>query len=579
MPDTDDRARPRPDDASPVVHTRTRLRSRFTRLLVGAVALPAVLLGALQLASEYRSEREHLRTQLRVTTRLAAASTDQFVRSHAAGVALLADTAAAHRTAPDLARLRAHYPAFITALATDADGAIVDLHPPSRGDFRGQSVADRDYFQVPAATGQPYVSNGFIGRGYGRDALVGVAASMHVDGRFVGVVEGSIPIERFTSMRSAVLRARGHEMLVVDRAGRVLHASEGLPYRFLQPLADASFLRDVELDDGVGPARLHEGVLRGGGDAWAAMTQLRSGWRLVLFAPTQPLVADLQRRAVTLGGLVLLAVLGALAVARWQLGRLARATGAVLDAMRTLATDGRASQWQLGDVPRELRPVADAIGALVLRFNATAAQLREALARQSALADSLRQTVESHERDIVERTARLQAANVELERLSQTDALTGALNVRGFHAWVERHTGAGGALAQATALVALDLDHFKAYNDAYGHPAGDRVLRRVAAAAQAALRDSGDRLARVGGEEFAVVLPGADLATARAVAERMRAAVQALAIPHEAAPSGRLSISLGVVAAEAGELFDTVLQHADDALYRAKHAGRDRVAG
>ncbi|GHA79267.1 sensor domain-containing diguanylate cyclase [Cognatilysobacter bugurensis] len=567
-----------PVHCTPLSAARTRLRSRFTRLIVGAVALPAVLLGALQLATEHRSEREHLRAQLRVTTRLAATSTDQFINAHAAGVALLADTAAAHRETPDLARLRARYPAFLTALTADADGMIVELQPPVRGDHRGQSVADRDYFRVPAVTGQPYVSNAFIGRADDKDPLVGVSAPMHVDGRFVGIVEGSIRIDRFTTLRSAVLRERGQEMLIVDRDGKVIHASEGLPFRFLQPLADAAFLADAELDDGVGPTRLHKSVLRNGGDAWAAMTQLRSGWRVVLFAPTQPLVADLQRRAITLAALVLFAVLGALLVARWQLGRLARATGAVLDAMRALATDGRAARWQPDDIPRELRPVADAIGELVLRFNATSAQLREALTRQSALADSLRRTVESHERDIAERTARLQAANTELERLSQTDALTGALNVRGFHAWVENHTR-DGALTVSAAVIMLDLDHFKAYNDAYGHPAGDRVLRRVAAAAQAALRDSADRLARTGGEEFAVVLPGADLGTARAVAERMREAVQALSIPHEVAATGRLTISLGIVAAEAGELLDSVLQHADDALYRAKRGGRDRVTG
>lgn len=396
-------------------------------------------------------------------------------------------------------------------------------------------------------------------------------------GRFEGVVEGSIRIDRFSSMHASARRGIRQETLIVDRQGRVIHASPGLRYEFLQPLADAGFLRDAELADVVGPARLHPGVLRDGGAAYAAMSQLRSGWRVVLFAPQRPLLELTGRRALALAGVVLFGVLGAVLVAGWQVGRLARAIGAVLDAMRAMASDGAAAQGRLDAVPGELQPVAQAIGNLVSRLNATGDELREALARQSALSASLQKTVEAREREVAERTASLRDANVELERLSRTDPLTGALNVRGFRTWIEQHVHVDGALHGAMGFVALDIDHFKAYNDHCGHPAGDRALRRVAGAAQAALRDAGDQLVRIGGEEFLAVLPNADLTTVRAVALRIRDAVSDLAIPHEAVGSGRLTISAGILAAAAGELLDPALQLADEALYRAKHSGRDRV--
>lgn len=554
-----------------------RLRSRFMRLLLVAVALPAVVLGSLQLLGDYRDARSDLQAGLRASTQLAAMSIDQFVASHVAGVALVADSAR-DGDAPDLESLRTRYPAFITVLATDATGMMTAAQPSTRVPTLGVSVADRDYFRVPAGTGRVYVSDAFRGRGFGSDPLVAVSAPIVRAGRFDGVVEGSIRIDRFTSLHSAVRHGRRQEMLVVDREGRVIHASAGLPFRFMEPLASAPFLRGEELADGIGPASRHANVLRDGGDAWTAATELRSGWRVVLFAPEAPLLAMMQRRALTLAGVVLLAVLGAVAVASWQLRRMARAVGAVLDTLRAFAVEGAAAHGRLDGVPGELRPVAQSIGALLERLEATGAELRAALAQKSALADSLQDAVEAREQVVAERTARLQAANAELERLSRTDPLTGALNVRGFRAWSEEHVAADGSLAAAVGVITMDLDHFKVYNDRYGHPAGDRVLRRVAGAAQAALRDTADLLVRIGGEEFVAILPGADLDTTRAVAERVRAAVQDMAIPHDASPNGRLSVSLGVVGADRGDLLDTVLQLADEALYRAKNEGRDRIA-
>jgi diguanylate cyclase (GGDEF)-like protein len=126
----------------------------------------------------------------------------------------------------------------------------------------------------------------------------------------------------------------------------------------------------------------------------------------------------------------------------------------------------------------------------------------------------------------------------------------------------------------------IDIDHFKLYNDHYGHPAGDACLRRVAAALRQTIRGT-DLPARYGGEEFVLVLPGADLAVASEVGERARAAVFALAEPHVAGVEGVVTISVGVAAVvpsdgiSAGQL----IKEADAELYVAKHNGRNQVAG
>jgi diguanylate cyclase (GGDEF)-like protein len=153
-----------------------------------------------------------------------------------------------------------------------------------------------------------------------------------------------------------------------------------------------------------------------------------------------------------------------------------------------------------------------------------------------------------------------------LDRLAHTDGLTGLQNRR---AWSEvlRHT-----LASATRtgdrvhVVMLDLDGFKAINDTHGHLAGDRLLRELAAAWQPLLREA-DALARFGGDEFAVLLPGCTEAEAEAIAERLRAA----------APPGH-TVSAGIAAWDGDEHADELLGRADAALYAAKAGGRDRVS-
>ncbi len=163
----------------------------------------------------------------------------------------------------------------------------------------------------------------------------------------------------------------------------------------------------------------------------------------------------------------------------------------------------------------------------------------------------------------------------ELERQAWHDSLTGALTRRAFFEVAERTRHRCVRSGDSYALVMLDLDHFKEWNDRHGHQAGDRFLEAVAGALRLALRP-GDVVGRYGGEEFVVLLPGAPLDGAARAAERLRGAVARLEAGPR--PGDRGTASLGVAASRAaGEALDAVLKRADEALYRAKDAGRDRV--
>jgi diguanylate cyclase (GGDEF)-like protein len=157
---------------------------------------------------------------------------------------------------------------------------------------------------------------------------------------------------------------------------------------------------------------------------------------------------------------------------------------------------------------------------------------------------------------------------------SSTDPLTGAANRRAFDAEVTRLCLAptGGA------LILLDLDNFKHFNDAYGHPAGDACLRRVVEIASRRLRSKVDRVARYGGEEFALILPGCALADAKLIAEHLRVALMAANIRHPTNPGGVVTGSFGVAVVTVGVTSaDDLLAAADHALYAAKAGGRNRV--
>lgn len=170
------------------------------------------------------------------------------------------------------------------------------------------------------------------------------------------------------------------------------------------------------------------------------------------------------------------------------------------------------------------------------------------------------------------------AAVHQLERLASKDGLTELSNRRAFDRELELAFSLAKQSSGELSLFMIDIDHFKAYNDTYGHPAGDDVLRKVATVLQSGSREHVDVVARYGGEEFAVILPGVSVDDSHDVATRLSAAVRKLEIPHIGSPKGRVTISIGVASADENVVDSQILlKRCDEALYAAKAAGRDKV--
>ena len=172
-----------------------------------------------------------------------------------------------------------------------------------------------------------------------------------------------------------------------------------------------------------------------------------------------------------------------------------------------------------------------------------------------------------------------------LSTLALTDGLTGLMNRRAFDGALTREWKRAVRYGAQISLLMLDIDHFKRFNDRYGHQAGDDCLRAVARAVSGAVRAT-DHVARYGGEEIAVILPSTFSAGAMEAGEKVRCAVEALRLSHEGNPegNGRVTVSVGVATTlvQRGEtvegLPEALIEAADSTMYKAKHEGRNRVA-
>jgi diguanylate cyclase (GGDEF)-like protein len=176
------------------------------------------------------------------------------------------------------------------------------------------------------------------------------------------------------------------------------------------------------------------------------------------------------------------------------------------------------------------------------------------------------------------RQTKLEGLNSELTAIARRDPLTGLGNRRALQEDVDVLEARVLRYGHRYCMAVLDVDLFKAYNDNYGHQAGDRVLETIAKVFLGNAR-SGDTLYRYGGEEFLCIFPEQSLATGAQAVERMRIGVERLAIPHTGSPVGVLTVSAGLAILEPGDIrpASAVLREADDSLYRAKGLGRNRV--
>jgi diguanylate cyclase (GGDEF)-like protein len=535
-------------------------------MLVLAALVPVLVFSLALLWTEWRRDRDDLTLRLAVGAQTSQDTFDDFLEAHQSSLRLLAGSLESPRSpvaGRDLERLMQAYPAFLRAVVTDERGMILE----SRGgaDDAGGHEQDVGWFPVEGGAVAPAPYRVSL---HGDKALITLSAPMIREGQAQGAMRGWIPVQRLVQRRVESLARRGLELLVVDADGRAVHATRGLRLGDLEATGPLGMvIRDGAGAPGTVAAKgrsLH-GLLRDGDDAYVNAVRMRNGWVVAIIAPEQRLVELVLPRLGLLLGLAVVTTLGVL-FALWRMRQLlVSSMGSLLATLRGYALGGSLDPAQLARMPEELQPLAGGIGDLAARMNTAFLDLRLAL--------------DEREHVIAERTESLRQAVSDLDRLSRTDALTGSLNYRGFLETAEALWRDARAAGTPLSVLALDIDHFKRYNDHYGHAEGDSALRRFAGAVRSALLHADDVLARPGGEEFIVFLPGSGMEQAMKVGERICQRVRGADIAHAASPEGRMTVSIGVASLEPGdEEAEQMLRRADAALYRAKASGRNRVS-
>jgi len=374
------------------------LLPEFARLLLVAVVLPVLALAALILWQGATTARAQAAARLSAAAESNGREIDGFLQAHLAALQVLAERRSAAGDIDDLAswstdlrRLHRHYPAFSSLLVTDRAGWLRQSQPALPDTGQRRSVADRDYFREPKRSGRAHVSDAFRGRALGSDPLVAVSVPLYANGRFAGVVEGSIRIDSL-ELRNRWLLARGFELLLLDRRHSVVQASSGLPYRALDVLQDSVRDRQLRASHRSGNLprmqRLH-GVLRDGGDAYAVAKPLAVGWNLWLLQPEHAIATELQRNVLIMLGLLALVLVGMLAIVGIKMRRLGASVRGLLERMQHFALDRKPEPIAPASLPRELAPLAEAMNRLAARVRAAYEETSAGLREQRRLGEEL----------------------------------------------------------------------------------------------------------------------------------------------------------------------------------------------
>jgi diguanylate cyclase (GGDEF)-like protein len=467
---------------------------------------------------------------------------------------------------PLLEELAARMPAYAWIGVTDAQGTV---QASTNGILEGADVSQRPWFRFGAVrpslgdvheavllakylspsgqdTGEPlrFVDvSAPIRNAAGQ--TVGVVGA-HLSWRWISAIDGALATEH----------SIGAHALLLDSSGRVI---AGAPFG-----TDLSTLESVKRAQAGGSGFVREMPSDGQDDvvgytAWQPGLELGSlKWIVLVREPTSKAfepVRELTLYILLTGGALLLGGL----IAAWMM---ARVIAAPLSGLAMAARALRVGPDAVATLPRtyglkEVSELSLALRSMLLRLSV--AERRHELLQEEG----------------VQKTRRLESDLTTARQLADTDPLTGLLNRRALlrdgTTLFERLQGQ----QRAFSAIMLDIDHFKQVNDRFGHLVGDAAIRFVADIAVKSCRDT-DLLARVGGEEFVILLPGADLDAAEALAERLRERIEQAALVVEGNHL-QLTISLGCTQSEAGEELQGLLGRADRALYLAKAEGRNRV--
>jgi diguanylate cyclase (GGDEF)-like protein len=528
---------------------KLRLSIRARLIIVALVAIAPLMFERVRGLERARAERaEHAHAQVVDMARSGAEAQREITYSMRALLQVVAGVYA--RTALDAADcshmftdLTGNIPWLRSLGVATANGRIV-----CATDARaiGLNIADRPYFVEAMRSRDFALSDYLIDRVDRVPSLIAAFPAATEDGSIKGVVLAAINLQWIGDLAAKTTHRPGTAVMLVDGSGTLIAGSADLKGLFGKNFADHALAKQMLAnDEGTMTVDGFDGVPR----IFAYVRVPWTGARLAVGLDEAVVHSGIDRE-ITIAYLQL-ALFGTLVLLAAWFGGEQLIMRPIRSLARTAARFGRGDlRVRASDAPwlAEFEPLAAALDDMA--------------------------------RKLAGREEELQIANQHLEELASLDGLTGLANRRGFDRQLDDEWKRAADRQQPLALMMIDIDHFKLFNDRYGHVRGDACLRAVGETLSLVTLEDAILVARYGGEEFALLLPGRDIARATELADEARRAIEDLLITHAESSRGHVTISIGVeslVPRKNQPAFDLV-EAADRALYAAKRSGRNAVA-
>jgi diguanylate cyclase (GGDEF)-like protein len=409
----------------------------------------------------------------------------------------------------------------------------------------GLNVSDRPHFQNALHSRDFALSDYLVNRLHQWPSLVATFPVIGDDGNVNGVVLAAINLQWVGELVSAATQRAGASVVLLDGSGTLIAGSADQEKLIGKPFAAQSLAHDMlSRDEGTMVTEGFDGIRR-------IFAFVRVPWtqaRLAVGLDERAVQADIARETT---------------VAYLQLA---------LFSIFILLVAWFGGEQLIVRPIRSLVRTATRIGR---------GEFHVRITQETWIAEfkPLAAALDDMAKKLAEREEELRIANEHLDELASLDGLTGLANRRGFDRQLEQEWRRAGELNEPVALMMIDIDHFKLYNDRYGHVSGDTCLRSVGETLSLVTLENCVLVTRYGGEEFALLLPGLDLPRITSLAEEARRSIEDLMITHAEAPCGHVTISIGVesVVPRPGQTAADLVEAADRALYAAKRRGRNRV--
>ncbi len=458
------------------------------------------------------------------------------------------------------------HPEFKTMILVDQEANLLNSSPPELVNnvlVQNQpiNVADRDYFKKTINSKSTYVSPGFIGRGFGSELISAVSAGVpdpNNPQQNIGVLEGSFILNSLKQVQSIVDgMTPAVSAVLIDQNNQVLMASKGMALQALQPF---------KLSKGVDVFYEHDMVSIVNQDGskrsavyYSAKSDFDFGWKLITLQNEAKFADVIENTLITFAVSIVLLVL----IAKLLAWTISHSLSYSMHRLNQMIERGGDYNGEIAEF-EENKHLPVEISNLYQEIKSSR---REIIKMNQQLQNT-----------VAERTEKLQTANAKLNVMARQDALTQLNNRRMFTEESQRLWQNCQLNLLSMSMLIIDIDHFKKVNDTYGHPVGDDVLVKLSRELEKFNLSSVQCLARLGGEEFCLLFKGIKHQELIQLAEEIRLHIENSPFHIGAEKDVTITVSAGLATIDPTKFTDTKLyQLADNALYEAKHAGRNQV--